>query len=358
MPRTLGELAQLLDCHLARGEPTQGITGITEMGIVAQDKLAFYLDTALRPKLVNTAAAGLVTDTQLLDEAKTAVAPKVALLVAANPKTVMARAIQLYAPTDHPLANEAALRSEAQIGEGTNLGQGVVIGRAVIGKRCSIGKHCYLASGVHLGDHVILGDHCALYPNVVVYANTRLGHRVVVHAGSVLGSDGFGYVGRGEGAMRAKIPHLGCLVVEDDVEIGANSCIDRATLHETRIGRGSKIDNLVHISHNVSIGKRVIICGQVGIAGSTQIGDDTIVAAQSGINGHIRIGKRNLIYGASVVIGGTPDDAQIFGYPARDKKGVMKELALARKLPAIVRRLLMLEKRTGVQTPQSSDQSQ
>ena len=319
MAQTLGELAKIWGCRVARGAPTIPINGITELGVVESQKLAFYLDAAHSPKLASTTVAGLVTSPQLLPAARAAVAPSVALLVADDPRGVMIKAIKFYAPPDHPLAGEAALRAEAQIGKGTTLGRGVVIGRAVIGRNCIIGDACRIASGVHLGDGVVLGNDCVLYPNVVIYANTRLGHRVVVHAGSVLGSDGFGYVGQGKGVMRTKIPHLGCLVIEDDVEIGANSCLDRATLHETRIGHGSKIDNLVHISHNVLIGKRVIICGQVGIAGSTQIGDDTIIAAQSGINGHIRIGKRNRIYGASVVIGSTPDDAEIFGYPARAK---------------------------------------
>ena len=143
---------------------------------------------------------------------------------------------EMFAPAEHPLDGEKGLVAHAIIGEGTKYGEGTVIGRAVIGKNCSLGKNCRIAAGVYIADDVVMGDDCVIWPNVIVYSRTRMGNRVAVHAGSVLGGDGFGYTDATAGKERIKKPHLGRLVIEDDVEIGSNCCLDRALLSETRIG--------------------------------------------------------------------------------------------------------------------------
>ena len=341
----LGEIVRLLGAEQVCGRPELRITGLTELGMCAPDKMTFFTLAAYAGKLAQTDCAALLTADELLERTKQELPKSVAVLVCR--KHSLADSVRLlfemFAPAEHPLDGEKDLSAHAIIGEGTEYGEGTVIGRAVIGKNCSLGKNCRIASGVYIANDVVMGDDCVIWPNVTVYSRTRIGNRVAVHAGSVLGGDGFGYTDAAAGKERIKKPHLGRLVIEDDVEIGSNCCLDRALLSETRIGEKTKIDNLVHIAHNITIGKRVIICAQVGFGGSTHIGDDTMIAGHACFADHIRVGKRNLIYGASVVIGDTKDDEHLFGYPAQNKRKFLQEAAMMRRLPDFMRRLLRLE---------------
>ncbi len=212
-----------------------------------------------------------------------------------------------------------------------------------LGPFCSIGaysriaKNTILMANVVIGRNVVIGEHSRIYPNVTVYDNTVIGRHVIIHAGCVIGSDGFGFYKKN--GRNLKIPHVGKVIIEDDVEIGANSSIDRGTLGETRIGRGTKIDNLVQIAHNVIIGENALIAAQTGIAGSTSIGSDVTMAGQVGIVGHIRIGNRVTIGAQSGVISSIEDGKTVSGYPARDHAESLKKEAYIRKIPEILEAL-------------------
>lgn len=215
----------------------------------------------------------------------------VAFLEAADPYVAFAKILQLFSPAA-PLAQtrsaQASIDASAVIDEGVT-----VFPLAYVGARVKVGRNSALYPGVFVGDDVEIGSDCVLHPNVVVRHGCRIGDRVILHAGVVIGSDGFGYAGRGE--SRVKIPQVGVVVVEDDVEIGANTTIDRATLGRTVIRRGAKIDNLVQIAHNVNIGEHSVVAAQAGIAGSTKVGKHVTIAGQAGIVNHIEIGDGAII---------------------------------------------------------------
>jgi len=241
-------------------------------------------------------------------------------------------------------ARTAAVHPTAIIAAGAVLGREVAIGpRVVVGAGARLGDRVELMAGAVVGEGVSLGDDATLYPNVVCYAGTVVGARVILHAGVVLGSDGFGYVpGR---AGHEKIPHVGRCVIGDDVEIGANTTIDRGSVDDTVVGAGTKIDNLVQIGHNCRIGARCLIMAQVGIAGSTHVEDDVILAGQVGLAGHFTVGRGARIAAQSGVMGEVAAGATVFGYPARDRREALKAIAASYRLAPIVDDLEELVKR-------------
>jgi UDP-3-O-[3-hydroxymyristoyl] glucosamine N-acyltransferase len=241
----------------------------------------------------------------------------------------------LLAPGVHPSALIAA---------GTVLGTDVAIGpRVLIAEGCRIGDRTIILPGVVICPDVVIGSRCLIYPNVVIREETQIGDRVIVHAGAVIGDDGFGFITR-EG-QHEKVPQLGRVVIEDDVEIGANTCIDRATAGATTIHRGSRIDNLVQVAHNVSIGRNSILCAQVGIAGSTTVGDDVTLAGQVGIVGHITVGDGAKVGGKSGVTKSVPPGAEVSGYPAAPHKLAKRIYGAVRQLPDLLRTVRQLERR-------------
>ena len=229
------------------------------------------------------------------------------------------------------------------------LGRGVVLGEEV-----SVGPYAVLEAGVRVGDGSHVGAHsvvgtgarlgagCYLYPHVVVYPNTVLGDRVRVHAGARLGSDGFGYVVQ-DGRYR-KVPQVGGCVVEDDVEIGANTCLDRGSIGDTVVGRGSKLDNLVHLAHNVRLGENGALAAMTGIAGSTSIGPWAQFGGQAGAVGHLKLGSGIRVSAQAGIIGDLEDGAEVTSFPARDLKGQMRVWAASAKLPDALKALRALEK--------------
>jgi UDP-3-O-[3-hydroxymyristoyl] glucosamine N-acyltransferase len=226
----------------------------------------------------------------------------------------------------------------AKIGRGARLGVGVSIGAgAILGDACSIGDGTAIGANVVVGDGVEIGSKCKLFPNVVVYPGSRLGDRVAVHGGAVIGSDGFGYVYR-DGAHQ-KIPHVGRCLVENDVEIGANTTIDRGSISDTVIGAGTKIDNLVQIAHNVRIGRLCLIVAQAGVAGSTVLEDGVVIGGQVGLSGHITIGKGARVAAQGGVFGDIPAGETWSGYPARPHKDALRAQAALFKLSRIMRPL-------------------
>ena len=255
------------------------------------------------------------------------------LLVCAQPRLAFARAAKLLLPvSDHQygIHPSAVVHPSARLGKEVKVEQRVVIGEGV-----EIGSGSRIGAGSVIGAQVRMGNDCELHPNVTVYRGTRLGNRVVIHAGAVLGSDGFGYVREEKTGHYEKFPQIGRLEIEDDVEIGANSTIDRGALDITRIGRGTKIDNLVHVGHNVQIGEDVVIAAQTGLSGSAVVEDNVVIGGQVGIADHVRI-EEGAILGAQ---SGIPSNKIIrgkgivfWGTPARPIREYLKELAVLAQL--------------------------
>ena len=254
-----------------------------------------------------------------------------ALLRCENPKAAFAAALRIFYPPEvfeggvHPTAvvePGAVVYRTAAVGANCYVGAGALVEGAVVWPNCYIGRN------------VKIGEKCVLHPGVAVLDRCELGKRVILHSGVVIGADGFGYV-REEG-MHIKVPQVGNVVLEDDVEIGANSAVDRATLGTTRVGRGTKIDNLVQVGHNVTIGSDCVICGSVGISGSVEIGDGVIMGGQVGVSDHVRIGDGCILGGRTAVIENVPARSFYSGFPARPHRRTMKIFSALDKLPDLL----------------------
>jgi len=232
----------------------------------------------------------------------------------------------------------------ARVHPSARLGPGVAVGAMVyIGEGAVIGSGTVIYPQSYVGEHVVLGEHCIVYPSAIIRERCRLGKKVIVHSGAVIGSDGFGYERNGD--RYEKIPHVGCVEVGDEVEIGANTTIDRGTVGATRIGRGTKIDNLVMIAHNVIIGCNVVIAGQSGIAGSSSVGDAVMMGGQSGVKDHTTVGKNVIMTGRAGVANNIPDGLMVSGFPAQEHRKEMRERVLVRKLPEIWQGLRRIQQR-------------
>ena len=265
-------------------------------------------------------------------------------LEAADPYVAFARILQLFSPTpdySRQSSVQAYIDPSALIAEHVT-----IFPNAYVGPRARVGNNSVLYPGVFLGAGVEVGNDSVLHANVVIRDGCRIGSRVILHAGVVIGSDGFGYAGRGEG--RVKIPQAGIVVVEDDVEIGANTTVDRATLGQTIIRRGAKIDNLVQIAHNVVVGENSVVAAQAGIAGSTQLGKDVTIAGQVGIVNHVRIGDGATI-GPQSGIAKSVDPGAVLssGLPAAPHHEWLKVMILLPQLPKLWSALRKLERQVG-----------
>jgi UDP-3-O-[3-hydroxymyristoyl] glucosamine N-acyltransferase len=220
----------------------------------------------------------------------------------------------------------------------------------VVGENVRIGARCVLDGGNHLGAGCQLGEDVRLFANAVLYSGTEVGNRVRIHAGAVIGADGFGYVL--DGGSHRKVPQIGNVVIRDDVEIGANVAIDRGALGPTVIGKGSKIDNLVQIAHNVTLGEHCLIVSQAGIAGSTKLGNYVALGGQVGLAGHLKIGNRVTIAAQSGVMHNISDGEKWFGYPAQPDRQTKRQIIALQQLPELIRRVKELEKQLGIKSQQ------
>jgi UDP-3-O-[3-hydroxymyristoyl] glucosamine N-acyltransferase len=262
------------------------------------------------------------------------------LIRVANARVAVARLLPVFFPADeyqpgiHPGATIAA---SAQVDATAHIGPG-----CVIGERVKIGARSVLMGGNHIGRDCQLGEDVCLFPHVVLYPQCQVGHRVRIHAGTVIGSDGYGYV-FDEGRHR-KMLQIGSIVIHDDVEIGANTAIDRGAIGTTVIGQGTKIDNLVHVAHNVIMGRHCLIMGQVGFAGSTQLGDYCVIASQSGLAGHLKLGNQATVGAKSGVMRDIPDKGTVLGTPAAPDKQAKRQMIALTQLPELIRRTRELEK--------------
>jgi UDP-3-O-[3-hydroxymyristoyl] glucosamine N-acyltransferase len=243
----------------------------------------------------------------------------------------------VFSPAVHPTAIIAA---SARVDASAHIGP-----YCVIGDDARIGARCVLQGGNHVGANCRLGEEVNLFPNVTVYPRTEIGSRVRIHSGAVIGADGFGYV-QDEGIHR-KVPQIGNVVIQDDVEIGANVTIDRGALGATVIGKGTKIDNLVQIAHNVVLGKNCLIISQAGIAGSTKLGDYVVLGGQVGLAGHLELGDRVTVAAQSGVMHNIPDGETWFGFPAQRDRQTKRQMIAIQHLPELLHRVAKLEKKLG-----------
>jgi len=259
----------------------------------------------------------------------------------ANPRIAFARALAAFFPDPkfaagiHPSAVVAA---SAQIDPSAHVGP-----HCTIGERVKIGANCVLQAGNFIGDDSVLGADTNLFPNVTIYTRSQLGQRVRIHANTVIGSDGFGYIF--DSGVHRKIPQVGNVVIGDDVEIGSNVSVDRAALGSTIIGKGTKIDNLVQVAHNVEVGDYSILCAQAGIAGSTKLGKFCVLAGQVGIAGHLKLGDRVTVGSKSGVMHNIPDGETWFGIPATSATQSKRVFIASQRLPDLLKKIAMWEKK-------------
>jgi UDP-3-O-[3-hydroxymyristoyl] glucosamine N-acyltransferase len=268
---------------------------------------------------------------------------KKVLIRVPNARIAVAKLLPVFFPPDqyppgiHPSATIAAT---AQIDPTAHIGP-----NCVIGARVKIGARSALLGGNHIGRDCQIGADVCLFPNVVIYPKCQIGHRVAIHAATVIGSDGYGYV-FDEGRHR-KMLQIGNVIIHDDVEIGANAAIDRGALGPTTIGQGTKIDNLVQVAHNVVMGKHCLVMGQAGFAGSTRLGDYCVIASQSGIAGHLKLGNQAMVGAKSGVMRDIPDGGAVLGIPAAPDKQAKRQMIAVKHLPELIRRLRELEKQVA-----------
>lgn len=329
---TVGELIQSLGGSLVQGDAQSVLHAVNSSALAGSFELVFAEDAASAAEAFASRAGAVVVPTGMVVSHP----PSKAVVEADHPRLWFARAAKMLAPVQPA----AGVHPSAVIGQGANLGSDVTIGAcAVIGDHVSIGPRTRIEAGAVVGDGVRIGCDCHIYPRAVLYSGTRLGDRVVLHAGAVLGADGFGYVRDPKTGAYTPFPQQGTLLIEDDVEIGANSTVDRGALRQTRIGRGTKMDNLVHVGHNCDIGEDVVLVALTGISGSSTVGNGAILAGQVGIGDHVTVGPGVILGGQSGVFNGktlTNEGVRpgtvFFGTPARPLAQVLREIALLGRL--------------------------
>ncbi len=328
----------LADCVGGKlvGDPERLVLAARSPEEAESTDLTFALDAQAEQLLAQSRAGVAITP-------QAWAMPHLTQIVVENPRLAMAQALALMYP--QPIAlpptgiDPAAVVHPTAIVDPT----ASVAALAYIGPRAQIGADTHLFPGVYIGAEVIVGSGCLLYPNVVLMDGVCLGDRVTIHAGSVVGADGYGYVPIPVGHL--KIPQVGTVQVGNDVELGANVAIDRATLGKTLVGEGTKIDNFVHISHNNRIGRNCMIVSQVGLAGSVDVGDRTVIAGQAGVSNHTTIGADCLILARSGVTKNLPDHAKVSGFPAQDHLQELRQQAARTRMPQILEQMRQLQLR-------------
>jgi UDP-3-O-[3-hydroxymyristoyl] glucosamine N-acyltransferase len=316
------------------GDDQVAITGIASLADACPGQISFFVDPRYREGLRSTRASAIFV-------AKPSTGFKGSQVIVRNPALAYAKVAALFVS---PVSRFSGISEKAFISETAVLGASVsVYPLAYVGERAVIGDHAVLFPGVFVGERVKIGNRTVLFPNVTVLNDCVIGDDVVIHAGTVIGSDGFGFVR--DGAVNVKIPQMGIVQIDDYVEIGANNCIDRAALGRTWIKRGVKTDNLVQIAHNVVIGEDTILVAQAAIGGSASIGDQVVIGGQAAIRDHLRVEDRAMIGSQSGVAKSLGPGEIVSGSPAIPHRLWLKTSALIPRLPELLARLRRLEKR-------------
>jgi len=332
MELTLTEIAELVNGEVV-GDATVNISGVGKIEDAQPGQITFISNPKYAKFIDSTKASAVLVGEEFpqvsipIVRTKNAYFSFLKLLRYFNPP------IEALEEGIHP---SATIHETATIGANTRIGAG-----AVIAKNCLVGENSTVYPGVVIGPNVVVGDNTVLHANVVLREQVKIGNKVILHSGVVVGSDGFGFAREGE--TYHKIPQVGTVIIEDDVEIGANCSIDRATLGATIIRKGVKLDNLIQIAHNVEIGENTVIAAQTGISGSTKIGRNAIVGGQVGFVGHIEVGDGVTIGAQSGVSKNLRPDTIVFGYPARPIMQAKREEAALRRLPGLLKRISELE---------------
>jgi UDP-3-O-[3-hydroxymyristoyl] glucosamine N-acyltransferase len=344
MSHTAAEIAKRLQGEVLGDGATQ-ITGLAPADHARSGDLTFaenadYLAAAERSQAAAILFAG------------PAVASGKVLIRVANPRVALARILPLFfPPEEHPrgIHPSAVIAESAQVDPTAHIGP-----NCVIGARVRLGARSVLMGGNDLRADCQLGEDVCLFPGATLYRKTQVGNRVVIHAGTVIGSDGYGYV-LDDGRHR-KVLQLGNVIIHDDVEIGANAAIDRGTFGPTVIGEGTKIDNLVHVAHNVAIGRHCLIMGQVGFAGSTRLGDYVVVASQSGIADHLKLGSQAMVGAKSGVMRDIEEKGRVLGIPAAPERQAKRQIIAMQRLPELLQRMRELERQVKALTARLGDE--
>jgi UDP-3-O-[3-hydroxymyristoyl] glucosamine N-acyltransferase len=336
MPITLKELATLCNARIEGGDPLATVDSAADITSAQQGQVT-QLTNAKYARYIKDSTATACFIAEGFDVGS--VPGHIALLVCTDPEMSFIKAVERLHPAK-TYVNKIA--DNSSIADTASLGRDLFVGPfAVIGERAIIGDNTAILAGAYIGDHVTIGENCRIHPYAVIYDETVIGDNVVIHSGAIIGADGFGYKFRDN--AHVKVPQVGNVIIEDNVEIGANTCIDRGALGSTVIGLGSKIDNLVQIGHNNKVGKHVIMCGHTGVSGSCTIGDYAILAGSTGVADHVTIGQGAVVLARSGVAGDVAAGSQVFGSPAKDKKTAYKEQIAISKLPELIKKVKALE---------------
>jgi UDP-3-O-[3-hydroxymyristoyl] glucosamine N-acyltransferase len=334
MKVSLAEIADLVQGHFV-GDPDLMISGVASFELAGEHDITVAGNAKFLKKIDGCDAAAMIVPKEIE-------IPKLNLIQADIPMVAFAKVVQLFYPPVQPLDG---IHPRAEIGPEFKHGRNLSVGPQVaIGQHVTVGDQVWLHPGVVVGDRVTIGNDVIIHPNVTIQAGTVIGSRVVIHSGSVIGSDGFGFAP--DGTTYHKIPHIGIVQIDDDVEIGANNAIDRGTFGKTHIQKGVKTDNLVHVAHNVTVGENTVLVAQVGISGSVTIGKNAILAGQAGVAGHLTIGDHATV-GPKTGVGKPVPDGQIVsaGIPEMPHRLWLRVVRTIPRLPEISKRLLGLEKR-------------
>ena len=332
MQKTLREIASIIDGEIV-GDENIIVTGICGIKEAKEGDITFVANSRYLPLMCHTRASAIITSKDVKISPKTIIRTE-------NPSLAFAKMVSLLAPNE--VRRPKGIHPTAIIGDKVKVGKNVAIDPyVVLEDNIEIKDNTVLYAGVYIGHHTKIGKNCIIYPYVIIRERVVIGDRVVIHGGTVIGSDGFGF--STVQGVHHRIPQIGTVIIEDDVEIGANVTIDRARFDKTIIKKGTKIDNLVQIAHNVSIGENSIIVAQSGISGSANIGKNVTIAGQSGIIGHITIGDNVVVAAQSGVTKSIPSNTCVSGYPAKPHILAKKIHAFTQNLPELFKKVKQLE---------------
>jgi UDP-3-O-[3-hydroxymyristoyl] glucosamine N-acyltransferase len=329
---SLERLAKEIGATL-QGDGSARISGVATLDKAEEGDITFVTNVRYTKTAMETRASAILCGTPLLGVSK-------AFLLIANPYAALAKIISLFHP---PVSSIPGIRSGAFVHSKSFVdSQATIADGATVSAGAKVGPRSVLYPGVFIGENAVVGEDCHLYPNVTVRENCEIGNRVILQPGVVVGSDGFGFAKEGESYL--KIPQVGNVIIEDDVELGANACVDRAVLGTTRIGKGSKLDNLIQVGHNVVIGNNTVMAALSGISGSTQVGNNVTMGGQVGIAGHLKIADHVTLATRSGVMEDIVEKGVYWGSPSTDMATEMKNVAAYRQLPEFLKRIRRLER--------------